>query len=170
MLTSALLRPSIIGAPKFNFLKSCSTRNLSLKPRLPKLPSFKITPDPPGNIVGTVNDAYVPPQPEVTEGSFHWAYERIVVLGMTPLIVFPFIAGVDYPLVDAALSSLILLHSRYGLQSCIIDYIPKRKFGTWHKLAMLLLNIGSFTSLYGIYVLETEYNGLTDLIHKIWVA
>ncbi|TID29409.1 hypothetical protein CANINC_001983 [Pichia inconspicua] len=170
MITPTLLRPTIINHLKLDFSKSFTARNLSLKPRLPKFPSFKLTPDPPGNIVGTVNDAYVPPQPEISKGSFHWAYERLVVLGMTPLIVFPFIAGVDYPLVDAILSSLILLHSRYGFQSCIIDYIPKRKFGTWHKLAMILLNIGSFTSLYGIYVIETENNGLADLIYKMWTV
>lgn len=166
MLISSILRSSVIGVPRFNLFQT--SRNLSLKSGLPKLASLKITPDPPGNIIGTVNDAYVPPAGDISKGSFHWAYERIVVLGMTPLIVFPFIAGVDYPIIDAALGSLVLLHSRYGLQSCIIDYIPKRKYGTWHKLAMLLLNVGSFVSLYGVYVIETEHNGLSDLIYKIW--
>lgn len=166
MLTPTLLRPSILHVQNFSLV----SRNLSLKPRLPKLPSFKLNPEPAGNIIGTVNDAYVPPPMEMSEGSFHWAYERLITVGMAPLIVFPFIAGVDYPLVDAAMGSLILLHSRYGLQSCIIDYIPIRKFGNWHKLAMLLLNLGSFISLYGVYVIETEYNGICDLIGQLWHA
>lgn len=163
-----LMRPGVINTPKLSLFNV--SRNLSLKPRLPKLPSFKITPDAPGNIIGTVNDAYVSPEPEMSHGSFHWAYERMVVLGMTPLVVFPFVAGVDYPLIDATLGALLLLHSRYGFQSCIIDYIPLRKFGTWHKLSMFLLNIGTVVALYGVYVIETENNGLTDLIYRLWTA
>lgn len=158
-----LVRPSVISQPSW----SC-TRNLSWRPRLPKLPSFKLTPDPPGNIIGTVNDAHIPPKFDISHGSYHWMYERIITVGMAPLVVFPFVAGVDYPLIDAGLCTLVLLHSRYGLQSCIIDYIPLRKFGFWHKLAMFLLNIGSFVSLYGIYIIETENNGLADLISKLW--
>jgi hypothetical protein len=163
-----LIRPSIISTPRLSLLNA--SRSISLKSRLPKLPSFKLTPDAPGNIIGTVNDAYVHPEMEMSHGSFHWVYERLVVLGMAPLIVFPFVAGVDYPLVDAALGSLLLLHARYGIQSCIIDYIPLRKFGTWHKLAMLFLNVGTVFALYGVNVIETEFNGLADLIHKIWTA
>lgn len=166
MLFARLLRPSIISPPRF----SLSARNLSLKPRLPKLPSFKLTPDAPGNIIGTVNDAYVSPIPAMEHGSFHWVYERAVVLAMTPLVVFPFFAGVDYPIVDAILSSLVIIHSRYGFQSCIIDYIPLRKFGTWHKIAMVFLNLGTAISLYGVYVIETEENGVCDLIQRLWNA
>lgn len=165
MLTK-LLRPSIIKSPQF----ISTTRNISFKPRLPKLPDLRLKPEAPGNVMDSVNEAYVPPPPDISEGSFHWMYERLVILGMTPLIVFPFVAGVDYPIVDAMLGSLILLHSRYGFQSCIIDYIPLRRFGNWHKLAMFLLNVGTGISLYGIYVIETEYNGLCDLIEKLWHA
>lgn len=166
MFSTRLLRPSIISPPRFPTF----SRNISLKPRLPKLPNLKLKPDAPGNIIGTVNDAYVPPMPDISEGSFHWAYERMVVLSMTPLVVFPFIAGVDYPLVDATLGVLIALHSRYGFHSCIIDYIPLRKFDFWHKFAMFLLNVGTCVSIYGIYILETENNGLCDLIQKLWHA
>lgn len=165
---SRLIRPSIITSPSISY--KSAIRNLSLKPRLPKLPNLRLTPDVPGNIIGSVNDAYVPPPGDISVGAFHWLYEKLVVVGMIPLVVFPFIAGVDYPLFDAALGTLTLLHSRYGLQSCIIDYIPLRKFGFWHKMAMFLLNIGTAVSLYGIYVIETEYNGLCDLIHKLWTA
>lgn len=167
MLTTRLLKPSIITAPKFHLL----SRNFSLKPRLPKLPklsSFKLKEDVPGNIIGTVNDAYVPPEADITHGSFEWAYERMVILGMTPLVVFPFIAGVDYPIADATLAILIALHARYGLKSCIIDYIPIRKFGIWHKIAMFMLNFGTWVSVYGIYIIETEQNGICNLIKSFW--
>lgn len=167
MFGTRLLRPTIMSPPRFS---SLLVRSFSLKPRLPKLPNLRLTPDVPGNVVGTVNDAYVPPPTEFSEGSFHWAYERLVILAMTPLVVFPFVAGVDYPLIDATLGVLIAVHSRYGFQSCIIDYIPLRKFGNWHKLAMFFLNIGTCLSVYGIYLLETEENGICDLVKRIWHA
>jgi succinate dehydrogenase hydrophobic anchor subunit len=168
MFTTRLFRPSILLSSKF----TTPSRNLSLKPRLPKfkLPNLKLTPEAPGNVLDSVNDAYVPPPGDISKGSFHWLYERIVILGMTPLVIFPFIAGVDYPLIDATMSTLILIHSRYGFQSCIIDYFPLRRFGNWHKIVMFLLNIGTCISLYGIYVIETEFNGLCDLIEKLWHA
>ncbi|GMM30097.1 Tim18 protein [Martiniozyma asiatica (nom. inval.)] len=157
-LRQSLLRPQF------------QTRSLRLIPRLPKLPSFKIKEDVPGNIVGTVNDPYIHPPYAPEGGSFHWAYERIITVAMTPLVATPFIMGVDYPMLDAGLGLLILLHSRYGLQSCVIDYIPLRKFQFWHKFAMFLLNIGTCVSMYGVYVIETEENGLCDLIARVWKA
>lgn len=151
--------------PVFN-----QSRGIRLIPKLPKISfeSFKLKNDPPGNIIGTVNDAYVAPEYTPPEGSFHWQYEKIITVGMLPMMVFPLIGGVEYPILDAGLSTLLILHCRYGFQSCIIDYIPLRKFQSWHKLALVLLNIGTGVSMYGIYKLETEDNGLCDLIMRLW--
>lgn len=173
MFSSFLLRPSLYAHNPIKINAINNVRCLSLKPRLPKLPKlpdFKIKQDPPGNITGTVNDAYVPPEFSMDKGSFHWVYERAIVVSLTPLVILPFIAGVDYPIIDSIFGSLILLHSRYGLQSCIIDYIPLRKFGFWHKLASFLLNIGTAVGLYGVYVLETEDNGVYNLVKTMWHA
>ena len=54
---------------------------------------IKTIPQPPAYIVGTVNDAYVPPPPHKLEGSLHWTSERIVAIGMLPLVLAPFITG-----------------------------------------------------------------------------
>lgn len=161
MLRGQLVRPAVMN----------QKRGLRLIPRMPKMPtfeSFKLKNDPPGNIVGTVNDAYVPPEYCPPEGSFHWAYERIVTVSMVPLMAFPFVGGVEYPIVDALMSTLVLAHCRYGIQSCIVDYIPLRRFQGWHKLALALLNVGTGVSMYGIYKLETEDNGAWDLVIKLW--
>ncbi|CDK26349.1 unnamed protein product [Kuraishia capsulata CBS 1993] len=144
-----------------------ASRSISLVPDLSKL---KLKEQPPGYIIGTVNDAYTPPDMDQYHGSFHWSYDRVIATAMVPLTLAPFVAGVDIPLVDTLLSSLILFHSRAGFQSCITDYIPKRVYGVWHKVAMGLLNLGSWVSIYGIYLLETEGNGLFNLVNQIWIS
>ncbi|ODV84206.1 hypothetical protein CANARDRAFT_29362 [[Candida] arabinofermentans NRRL YB-2248] len=142
----------------------------SFKPRIPKftLPNMKLNVEPAGNIIGTVNDAYVPPIPDEFHGSYHWTYERIVTISMVPLMLAPFVSGVQYPVVDAVLGVLLLWHCKAGFQSCIIDYIPKRVYGNWHNVALGLLSLGTWISLYGIYVIETEGNGLTDILIQLW--
>lgn len=142
-------------------------RQLSLKPDFSK---FKLIPQPPGHIVGDVNDAYIPPDSSFYHGSYHWAYERLASVAMVPLGLSPFIFGNDYPMVDYSFSTLLLYHVHSGFQSCIIDYIPKRVYGIWHKMAMGLLTLGSSVGLYGIYLLETADNGLFGLVAKIFGA
>lgn len=130
---------------------------------------FKTIPQPPGNIIGTVNDAYVPPKPNKLHGSLHWTFERIVVLGMTPLIVAPFITGTS-PF-DGAMCALLLYHCYAGFQSCIIDYIPKRVFGSMHTAAMALLTFGTLLSGYGVYKIENEEkDGVWGILTKLWKA
>lgn len=150
-------------------------RNLRLIPKMPKFmptrESFRLKDDAPGGIIGTVNDAYVPPEYCPPEGSFHWAYEKITNVAMIPaMIAMPVLGGAEYPILDAVMSSLVLIHARMGLQSCIEDYIPLRRFQNWHKLAKLLLSGGTLVSLYGVYQLETVDNGVTALIVDLWNA
>lgn len=142
-------------------------RALSLKPNFAR---FKKIEQPPGHIVGTVNDAYKIPLVSFYEGSYHWLYERLLSMGLVPMVAFPFVFGPHYPMVDTAFCLMVLFHSHCGLKSCIIDYIPERVYGVWHKMAGALLSLGSFVSMYGIYVLETSGNGLFDLLTKIWAA
>lgn len=142
-----------------------ATRCLSLKPYFSKL---KKIPQPPGFVVGTVNDAYVHPTPNHYEGGYHWTYDRVVAIAMVPMALTPFVAGVEYPIIDTMFSCGLLFHCHSGFKSCIIDYIPKRVYGVWHGLATKLLAFGTAVGLYGIYVLETANNGLFDLIKSVW--
>lgn len=149
---------------------SRTTRRLiSLKPDLTK---FKLNPPPPGGVVGGVNDAYKPPEPDHFHGSYHWDYERITAVSLLPLTTIPLYlslsGGIVPPLLDASLCVMLLLHVQQGLMSCIIDYIPKRKFGIWHDFARYLLYGGSALGLYGVYDLETSNSGLIDLIGSLW--
>lgn len=135
-----------------------------------KLSDFKLKPEPVGNIVGTVNDAVKTAPIDYYKGSYHWDYERIVAVSMVPLMMAPFVIGIEHPYIDATFSTLLLIHCRYGFQSCILDYIPERRFGIWHKVAMWTLDIGSWLALYGVYVIETEANGLFTLVCHMWGA
>lgn len=146
-------------------------RCISLKPDFSKL---KLIPPPPGGVNGTVNDPYKPPLDNPAEGSYHWYYERIVAVSLLPLVTVPLYIGVTGgvvpPLLDASLCAALLFHVQYGLTSCIIDYVPKRKFGIWHKSAMYFLYAGTAVGLYGVYQLEVENNGLVDLLGRLWTG
>ncbi|KAG7660922.1 uncharacterized protein J8A68_005597 [[Candida] subhashii] len=163
-----LMLPSVLSKkPITKASQIILQRHLKLKPDFSKL---KLKEQPAGYVVGTVNDAYVPPVADHYEGSYHWTYERAITIGMIPLVMSPFISGVDYPMVDATFSTLLLFHCHAGFKSCIIDYVPKRVYGVWHGVACKLLTLGTFIGMYGIYVLETSSNGLFDLVKSIWAA
>lgn len=132
-----------------------------------QLGKYRKIEQPAGNIVGTVNDAYRPPAPNHYHGSHHWTYERLLAMGLVPLTAAPFL-GVTHPIVDTTFCLSVLFHSHCGFKSCIIDYIPERVYGVWHRHASRLLTFGSFVSMYGIYVIETEANGIFPLIRSLW--
>lgn len=132
--------------------------------------SFRIDNGPPGIVIGTVNDAYVHPEPDYVHGSYHWTYERIIGVSLVPLTIAPFTVGLDMPLLELLLGTLLTVHSYYGFQSCIIDYIPKRRFRGWHTLAMRTLKFGSCVALYGLYELETDGSGLFELSRQTWAS
>ncbi|KAM9938404.1 hypothetical protein OXX80_002103 [Metschnikowia pulcherrima] len=161
-----MLARGIIGRGSLGLVRNLNfARTLSLKPNFSKL---KLREQPPGNIVGTVNEAYEIPLVSPYESSYHWTYERILAAGLVPMAAFPFVMGVDFPYVDTAFCLAVLFHAHCGIKSCIIDYIPERVYGFWHKAACKLLSLGSFVSMYGIYLIETSENGLFDLISKLW--
>lgn len=135
----------------------------------PLIRGFKTIPLPPGNIIGTVNDAYVPPKALKSHGSFHWNAERGVALGLVPLVGAPFFTGVSTVL-DSTLLAFLLFHCFVGFQACIIDYIPARKFGSLHNYAMYLLTFGTGVAAYGVYEIEKKEEGLTNVISKIFKA
>lgn len=165
-----MLVGTIVGARLLGLKPRCSfglARYLLLKPDFSKL---KKIPQPPGNIVGTVNDAYKHPLVSPYEGNYHWTYERILAISLLPLTAFQYGAGFDYPMVDTAFCVTLLFHAHSGFKSCIIDYIPERVYGFWHKAASMLLSCGTFVGMYGVYILETNENGLFDLMSRLWNA
>lgn len=123
--------------------------------------------EPPGGIVGTVNEAVKLPEPNKVHGSYHWSFERIVAASIVPLTILPF-ANTMTPVLDAVFGSLLIVHSHIGLESCIVDYIPKRKFKKLHRASIYALWGGSALALYGLYEFETNDVGITETIRKVW--
>ncbi|CEP25242.1 SDH5 [Cyberlindnera jadinii] len=163
--SARMFRPGICAKRSVSVLSRRFVRPISLKPNFEK---FKLTSEPPGHIVGDVNDPVPTQEADFYHSVYHWSYERIVAVTMVPLAVLPFVSGTSYPLLDTLLSTLILVHSNAGFQSCIIDYIPKRIYGVWHTYAMRLLAFGTCVGLYGVYELETKDEGITTLLKKLW--
>lgn len=130
---------------------------------------LKTIPQPPGFVVGTVNEAYVPPKPNKLHGSLHWTLDRAVTVGLVPLAAAPLFTGVS-TVVDSTLSALVLYHCYAGFQSCIIDYIPTRVYGAYHNYAMYLLTFGTGVAGYGIYQLEKKEGGITSIVSRVWKA
>lgn len=140
----------------------------ALKPSLTR--TIKTIPQPPGFVVGTVNEAYEAPKPSKTHGSLHWTSERVVAAGLVPLVGTTLVAGPSTA-IDATLSSFLVYHCFVGFQSCIIDYIPSRVYGSYHNYAMYLLTFGTGVAAYGVYEIENrEEGGISGIISRLWKA
>lgn len=156
MFSKSILRLSSARA-----FQTSSKRSLTI-------PFLSTLPQAPGGVKGTVNDAYKPPAPHKTHGSYHWDFERVVAVGMMPLVGTALASGNISTVGDSILASLLLAHVYVGFQSCIIDYIPKRVYGKNHNYAMYLLTLGSLFSAVGIYKLEAEEIGIIGAVKQLW--
>lgn len=162
-------RLNIIGTKvkPTRLIYNSTLRPLSLKPNFSK---YKLKEQPPGFVVGTVNEASPSPPPDHYHGGYHWSYERLLAGTLVPLTIAPFILGTEIPILDTTFAVTCLFHSHMGLKSCIIDYIPQRVYGIWHTYASRLLTLGTSVALYGIYVVETTHNGIFEIIKSLWAA
>ncbi|EGX95445.1 succinate dehydrogenase cytochrome b small subunit [Cordyceps militaris CM01] len=117
-----------------------------------------------------VNDPAPVPHANAAHGSYHWAFERLLAASLVPLSIAPFASGSLNPTLDAILCSALLLHSHIGFQSVIIDYIPKRTWGSLHKSFMWALNIATVAVGVSLYEFETNDVGVTEAIKRVWKA
>lgn len=114
----------------------------------------------------------LPPKDAGLSGKFQEDYERIAKYTLLPLTVIPFCTSyadvVFPPMLDAALGSVFLIYTHYGFSSLIYQYLPKEKFPRWSKISLWSLYSSTCLAFYGLYELETESNGVVDLIRKLW--
>lgn len=159
-------------------LKNTSAKKLMIKSNTNALRSFTIPflptlPQNPGGVKGTINDNLPLPKVDKMHASYHWDFEKIVSVGLIPLVSLSLINGGSIAtLADIGLSYLLLMHCYVGFQSCIIDYVPKRVYGVWHNRAMYILSLGTLLSIIGIYDMNTneKNSGSVSLVTKIWSA
>ncbi|OBA28510.1 hypothetical protein HANVADRAFT_51410 [Hanseniaspora valbyensis NRRL Y-1626] len=159
-------------------LKNNSTKKLLINSNKNSLRHFTIPflptlPQNPGGVKGSINDNLSPPHVDKMHASYHWDFEKVVSVGLIPLVSMALINnGSISTLVDISLCYTLLMHCYVGFQSCIIDYIPKRVYGVWHNRAMYMLTLGTFLSVIGIYDMNTneKNSGSAGLVSKLWAA
>jgi succinate dehydrogenase (ubiquinone) membrane anchor subunit len=151
---------------------SIAARALSVAPARPfqSTPRRSLLPPPPQTIQGTVNEPAPVPPPSPVHGSYHWTSERVLAAGLIPLMITPFAAGSMHPTLDASMCAILLLHSHMGFQSCIVDYVPKKRFPRSHRGLMWLLNGATVFVGIGLYEFETNDVGLAEAVSRVWKA
>ncbi len=155
-----LTRPNIVRTlPPVTRILTC--RSLTI-------PFLKTIPQPPGYIVGSVNEPAALPPRDKLHGSTHWTGERVIAIGLVPLVATAFSTHSLTTSLDVLFSVLLLGHSYVGFESCIVDYVPKRVYGKYHNYTMHLLQFGSVVSLVGIYDMCFNDKGLIGFIKEAW--
>ncbi|KAJ3195537.1 membrane anchor subunit of succinate dehydrogenase, Sdh4 [Irineochytrium annulatum] len=102
-------------------------------------------------------------------GSYHWSAERALSVLTIPVIATAFIAGpVSYN--DLLLGIVIPLHTHFGIDSMITDYIPHRVYGVLNTVFNWALRIGTGLCLYGCYMFNTNDIGITAFIKQLWTG
>ncbi|KAF2471091.1 CybS-domain-containing protein [Lindgomyces ingoldianus] len=145
-------------------------------PKSTRIAAFHVTqrqqiiPPLPQKIHGTLNDPVPVPNPEPVHGAYHWTFERLVSVGLIPLTIVPFASGSLNPVMDATLCALLVIHSHIGFESCIIDYIPKKRLPISRMVAMWALRIGTVALGVALYSFETNDVGITEAAKRLWQA
>jgi len=66
---------------------------------------------------GTVNDPTPFPPSSKSQGSYHWAFERLLSAGLVPLTAAAFVtSGSHYPVLDGLLGISLIMHSHMGVR------------------------------------------------------
>ncbi|CCK71364.1 Tim18p KNAG_0G03070 [Huiozyma naganishii CBS 8797] len=169
-LKCALSRSCLASNSSSSLWRAASIRRTYILPMAKKHSSTKEAPavesTEPQAVVGKLK----PPKSPLNE--YQAAYQRIISYTLIPVTIIPFYtayAGIAlYPTLDFAISSLFIAYCHYGFKSLILEYLPTAKFPRTHRFSTWGLYLASLLSMCGVYQLETENNGVFDLIARLW--
>ncbi|KAI7884257.1 hypothetical protein K492DRAFT_142917 [Lichtheimia hyalospora FSU 10163] len=102
-------------------------------------------------------------------GTYHWTLERASAVALIPLITTQFVYGAQ-PICDGLLGVVLPFHIHLGFDSCITDYLPKREYPRFHKVAMWTLRGSTALVMWGCYEINTNEVGLTEIVQRLWSA
>ncbi|PWN20717.1 mitochondrial inner membrane protein [Microstroma glucosiphilum] len=121
-------------------------------------------------IQGTVNEPTTFPPPSPSHGHYHWMFERAISVALLPITAAAVAKHGASGLVDASLGLTLVIHSHMGFDCALQDYLHERKFPIMGKIAPWALRAASVGTLYGLYELQTNDVGLSELIARVWTA
>ena len=76
---------------------------------------------------GTVNDPTTFPSPNKSQGSYHWAFERLLAASLLPITGAAFVtSGSAYPVLDGILGVSLVMHSHIGVCPSFADSADHR--------------------------------------------
>ncbi|KAI9310868.1 CybS-domain-containing protein [Dichotomocladium elegans] len=125
-----------------------------------------------------MRECYIFPPPQIAKqeteqgyryGTYPWTMERASALCLIPLLSTQFVYGA-HSICDGLLGVVLPFHIYLGLESCIIDYIPKRTYPRLHPLANWSLLATTGLVMWGCYEFNTNEVGLTEVIKRMWTA
>ncbi|CAG0915574.1 unnamed protein product [Notodromas monacha] len=97
----------------------------------------------------------------------HWAFERVITLGLVGLIPASFV--VYHPSMDYILAMGLCLHSHWGLHGVCADYIRPKLFGAaLAKLAEVIVYILSFLAFGSVMYFNYTDVGLIPAFRMLW--
>jgi succinate dehydrogenase (ubiquinone) membrane anchor subunit len=161
VFSSKIVRSAFVKDARPSLIRVAAFHASGRRPILPVLPQV---------VQGTTNDAAPYPERDPSHGSYHWTFERLVSVAIIPITIAPFAAGSLNPTMDALLCATILIHSHIGFESCVIDYLPKRRVPKTRALFWWGLRAATVLVGVGLYEFETNDVGLTEGIRRVWIA
>jgi len=98
-----------------------------------------------------------------------WTAERVVSLAMIPIGVGPFL--VTTPLTDALFCTLAILHSHWGIEAIVVDYIRPSLFNGSTVIPNICVGLvwalSAFT-LGALYYFNYSDVGIVNAIKMLW--
>ncbi|EAU81634.1 mitochondrial inner membrane protein [Coprinopsis cinerea okayama7 len=159
-------------------LRSNVSRAIARRAALPSVSQVRYASQDPNAYVpggpvlrGTVNDATTFPPPSRAAGSYHWAFEKILSAALVPMTAAAFVTGgTQHPVLDGILGLSLIVHSHFGFDQILIDYVHKRKYPTIAPIATWSVRAATVAAAVGVFQFNTNDIGLTELIAKVWTA
>jgi len=98
-----------------------------------------------------------------------WTAEKVVSAAQVPAVILPFLHTT--PATDAVFCTLAVLHSHWGIEAIVVDYIRPVLFGgstTIPNICVALVWVLSAFTLGGLYYFSYTDVGIINAIKMMW--
>jgi len=98
-----------------------------------------------------------------------WTAEKVVSAAQVPAIIIPFLHTT--PLADAVFCTLAVLHSHWGVEAIVVDYIRPALFGgstVIPNICVALVWLLSAVTLGSLYYFAYTDVGIVNAIKMLW--